>query len=336
MSEILVTGGTGFVGKAVVQRLLNDDESRRVAVALRKDRQQWSARILSRVIGDLEPLTDWSLALDGVSLLVHCAARVHVMAETAANPVDEFRRVNVLGTLNLAQQAAKSGVRRFVFVSSIGVNGAATVYKPFTFEDPAQPHSPYAQSKYEAELGLQALATETGMEVVIIRPPLVYGSSAPGNFGLLMRWVRRGIPLPLGAIHNQRSLVGLDNLVDLIVTCLTHPAAANQTFLVSDGEDVSTTELLRRMGLALGRPARLIPVPASWLKLAAVMVGKQDVAQRLCGSLQVDIQKTRRLLSWTPPLSLDDGLRRAAGVGAASCAAFDTSLAQYQRDDLRD
>jgi nucleoside-diphosphate-sugar epimerase len=315
MSEILVTGATGFVGKAVVQRLLNDDESWRVAVALRKDGQQWPARILPRVTGDLEPSTDWSLALDGVSLLVHCAARVHVMAETAANPLDEFRRVNVLGTLNLAQQAAKSGVRRFVFVSSIGVIGAATAYKPFTSEDPVQPHSPYAQSKYEAELGLQDLAAETGMEVVIIRPPLVYGPGAPGNFGSLMRWLRRGIPLPLGAIHNQRSLVALDNLVDLIVTCLTHPAAANQTFLVSDGEDVSTTELLRRMGQALGCPTRLIPVPASWLKLAAELVGKQDVAQRLCGSLQVDIEKTRRLLGWTPPLSLDEGLRRAAGLG---------------------
>ena len=317
MSEILVTGGTGFVGKAVVQRLLNDDESRRVAVALRKDGEQWSERILTRVTGDLEPSTDWSLALDGGSVLVHCAARVHVMAETAINPLDEFRRVNVQGTLNLARQAAAVGVRRFVFVSSIGVNGAATSHKPFASEDQAQPHSPYAQSKYEAELGLQALATETGMEVVIIRPPLVYGPCAPGNFGSLMRWLGRGIPLPLGAIHNQRSLVALDNLVDLIVTCLTHPAAANQTFLVSDGEDVSTTELLRRMGQALGCPARLIPVPASWLKLAAAMVGKQDVAQRLCGSLQVDIKKTRRLLGWTPPLSLNEGLRRAAGSAGA-------------------
>jgi nucleoside-diphosphate-sugar epimerase len=166
----------------------------------------------------------------------------------------------------------------------------------------------------EAEQGLRELSAETGMEVVIIRPPLVYGPGVKANFAAMMRWLRRGLPLPLGAIHNQRSLVALDNLVDLIVTCLTHPAAANQTFLVSDGEDVSTTELLRRMGQALGRPARLIPFPASWLKLAATLVGKQDVAQRLCGSLQVDIEKTQRLLGWTPPVSLDEGLRRAAGL----------------------
>ena len=161
-------------------------------------------------------------------------------------------------------------------------------------------------------MGLQALAAETGMEVVIIRPPLVYGPDAPGNFGSLMRWLRRGVPLPLGAIHNQRSLVALDNLVDLLVTCLMHHAAANQTFLVSDGDDVSTTQLLRRMGQAMGRPARLVPVPVCWLKLAAAMVGQRDVAQRLCGSLQVDIEKTRRLLGWTPPVSLDEGLKKAA------------------------
>jgi UDP-glucose 4-epimerase len=264
------------------------------------------------VTGDLEPATDWSVALGGILVVVHCAARVHVMADTAANPLEEFRRVNVQGTLNLARQAAAAGVRRFVIVSSIGVNGAETFQRPFTAHDEAAPHSPYAASKYEAELGLQALAAETGLEVVIIRPPLVYGPGAPGNFGSLMRWLKRGVPLPLGAIHNQRSLVALDNLVDLLVTCITHPAAANQTFLVSDGEDVSTTELLRRMGEAMGRPARLLPVPVSLLKLAAIVVGKPDVAQRLCGSLQVDISKTRQLLSWTPPLSLDEGLRRAA------------------------
>ena len=310
---ILVTGATGFVGKAVVRHLLAENASRRVIVAVRRDNQQWPDKVLPRMTGDLEPSTDWSHALEGVSAVVHCAARVHVMADTAANPLDEFRRVNVQGTLNLARQAAAGGVRRFVFVSSIKVNGEASQPgHPFTADDVPAPLDNYGVSKMEAENGLREIAGQTGMEVVIIRPPLVYGPEVKANFAAMMRWLRRGIPLPLGAIHNQRSLVALDNLVDLIVTCLTHPAAANETFLVSDGEDVSTTELLRRMGQAMGRPARLIPVPASWLKLAATLVGKQDVAQRLCGSLQVDIVKTRRLLGWTPPLSLDEGLRRAA------------------------
>ena len=212
---------------------------------------------------------------------------------------------------------------RFVFVSSIKVNGEATQPKhSFTADDVPAPLDDYGVSKMEAENGLREIAGQTGMELVIIRPPLVYGPEVKANFAAMMRWLRRGVPLPLGAIHNQRSLVALDNLVDLIVTCLTHPAAANQTFLVSDGEDVSTSELLRRMGQAMGRPARLIPVPASWLKLAATMQGKSDVAQRLCGSLQVDIEKTRRLLGWTPPLSLDEGLRRAAGVGRDTARGF--------------
>ena len=255
----------------------------------------------------------WADAVKGVSAIEHRAARVHVMTEKAANPLEEFRRVNVQGTLNLAQQAAAAGVARFVVVSSIKVNGEETFKGvPFFAGDVAAPADPYGISKLEAELGLYEIAAQTGMEIVVIRPPLVYGPGVRANFAAMMRWLQKGVPLPLGAIHNQRSLVALDNLVDLIVTCTTHPAAANQTFLVSDGEDVSTSELLRRMGNVMGCPARLVPVPASLLKLAAAMVGKGDVAQRLCGSLQVDIKKTRQLLDWNPPLSLDEGLRRAA------------------------
>lgn len=264
-----------------------------------------------QVIG-LTPDTDWGPNLVNVDIVIHLAARAHIMRDTAIDPLAEFRKVNSQGTLNLARQAAAMGVRRFVFVSSIGVNGAESFDQPFTADDKVAPHSPYAISKFEAEQALQVLAIETGMEVVIIRPPLVYGPDAPGNFGSLMRWLKQGIPLPLGAIHNLRSLVALDNLVDLIATCITHPAAANQNFLVSDGEDVSTTELLRRMGQAMGCPARLIPVPAGVLKAAAALLGKHDMAQRLCGSLQVDIQKTRQLLGWNPPLTLDQGLKKAA------------------------
>lgn len=308
--RFLVTGATGFIGRAVCAELgQRKHDVRRVVRSL--------SGTVGRdfAVGDIGSSTNWSGALEDVDAVVHLAARVHVMHERAGNPLDEFRKVNVAGTEHLTRAAAASGVRRFVYVSSIGVNGAQSAPgKAFSEADKPNPHNAYALSKWEAEQGLLRIAAETGMDVVIVRPPLVYGPGAPGNFGSLMRWLRRGVPLPLGAIHNQRSLVALDNLVDLIITCLTHPAAANQTFLVSDGEDVSTTELLRRMGQAMGRPARLLPVPASWLKLAAALVGKRDVAQRLCGSLQVDIEKTRRLLGWSPPLSLDEGLRRAAGL----------------------
>lgn len=235
------------------------------------------------------------------------------MGDTAADPLAEFRRVNVEGTLQLARQAAKAQVRRFVFVSSIKVNGEWTEPgRPFLADALPDPRDPYGISKSEAEQRLRNLAEETGMEVTIVRPPLVYGPGVKANFMALMTWLVRGVPLPLGAIHNARSLVAIDNLVDLIVTCVDHPAAANQTFLVSDDEDLSTADLLRRMGRALGKPARLVPVPQRLLTLGAMVLGKPGVAQRLCGSLQVDIAKTRELLAWNPPVSVDEGLRRTA------------------------
>jgi nucleoside-diphosphate-sugar epimerase len=308
--RLLITGANGFVGRALCA-----EAARRNFVvhgATRSDCALPCADV-SWVVGSMDGAADWGTGLAGVNLAVHLAARVHVMGDTAANPLDEFRRINVQGTLNLARQAVKAGVRRFVFISSVKVNGESTSPgHPFSADDTLVPLDAYGISKMEAEQGLREIAVETGMEVVIIRPPLVYGPGVKANFAAMMRWLRLGVPLPLGAIHNKRSLVALDNLVGLIVNCLTHPAAANQTFLVSDDEDVSTTELLRRMGQAMNHPARLIPVPALLVKAAATLVGKQDMAQRLCGSLQVDIQKTRQLLGWRPPLTLDQGLKKTA------------------------
>lgn len=256
---------------------------------------------------------DWRPALEGVTAVVHAAARVHVMREEAADPLAEFRRANVEGTLALARQAAAAGVERFIFISSIKVNGESTPRdRPFSAADVPQPQDPYGVSKLEAERALGELARETRLEVVIVRPPLVYGPGVKANFFALLKWLQRGVPLPFGAIRNRRSLVALDNLVDLVATCVEHPAAPGQTLLVSDGDDLSTTELLRRLAHALGKPARLVPVPEPVLIFAARALGAGSIARRLCGSLCVDIAPTRSLLGWAPPLSVDEGLRTAA------------------------
>lgn len=309
---ILVTGATGFVGQALVGRLVSEPWSNRVIATVRKKNVSWPEGVRSVQVGDLLPATDWREALHGVDAVVHCAARVHVMQDDSTDPLSAYREVNVGGTLNLARQAAQVGVRRFVFVSSIKVNGESTLPGcPFSANDESEPLDPYGVSKLEAEQGLWKIAVQTGIEVVIVRPPLVYGPGAKANFASMMRWVSRGVPLPLGCIKNARSMVALDNLVDLLVTCLKHPAAAGQTFLVSDGDDVSTTELLRRTARAMGKRALLLPVPASWLEMVAALLGKRAMAQRLCGSLQVNIDKTRSILGWEPPLTLDQGLKKA-------------------------
>jgi nucleoside-diphosphate-sugar epimerase len=309
---ILVTGASGFVGGALVRRLIANGACNSVVVAVRRKAESLAEVIRQVQVGELLPATDWGQALQDVDVVVHCAGRVHVMQDDAMDPLQAYREVNVNGTLSLAIQAAQAGVGRFVFVSSIKVNGEATQHGyPFTADDVPAPLDPYGMSKLEAEQGLREIESQTGMEVVVVRPPLVYGPGVKANFASIMRWVARGIPLPLGAIHNSRSLVALDNLVDLLVACLKHPAAAGQTFLVSDGEDVSTTELLRRTAQAMGQKALLLPVPASVLVLCATLLGKRAVAQRLCGSMQVDIAKTCRLLGWIPPLTLDQGLRKA-------------------------
>jgi nucleoside-diphosphate-sugar epimerase len=309
---ILVTGASGFVGGALVRRLIANRGCNGVVAAVRRKAESLPKGVRQVRVGELLPAIDWGQALQDVDAVVHCAARVHVMQDDVTDPLRAYREVNVYGTLNLANQAAQAGVRRFVFVSSIKVNGETSQPgQPFSAYDVPSPLDPYGVSKLEAERGLLEIEAQTGMEVVIIRPPLVYGPGVKANFAAMMRWVASGMPLPLGVIHNARSLVALDNLVDLLVTCLKHPAAAGQTFLVSDGEDVSTTELLRRTAQAMGKKALLLPVPASVLELCASLLGKRAVAQRLCGSLQVDIEKTCRILGWKPPLTLDQGLRKA-------------------------
>lgn len=303
----MVTGASGFIGHAVASALHAHNYDV-VGATRRLTDEIWASKCPN--LGDD---ADWRAQLKGRNVVVHAAGRAHVLDECAADPLNEFRRVNVAGTLKLAAQAAEMGVCRFIFLSSVGVHGLSTPSDiAFSETDSPSPHNFYALSKWEAEQGLMRISTETNMEVVIIRPPLVYGPNAPGNFGSLMRWLLRGLPLPLGAIHNRRSLVALDNLVDLIAVCIRHPAAANQTFLVSDGEDLSTTQLLRRMGEAIGKPARLIPVSPALLKLGAGLVRRPGVAQRLCDSLQVDSSKVRQLLQWKPQLSVDAGLKKAA------------------------
>jgi nucleoside-diphosphate-sugar epimerase len=272
----------------------------------------FQANVRNKEYVELSADADWDEILTGVEGVIHLAARVHVMHDTEVDPLTAFRAVNVDGTLNLARQAAVAAVKRFVFVSSVKVNGESTSPgRAFTEADAPNPQDAYGLSKHEAEQGLRQLSADTGMEVVIIRPPLVYGPAVKANFAALMRAVQRGWPLPLGAVHNQRSLVALDNLVDFIVTCFTHPQAANQTFLVSDGQDLSTTELVRGLAQAAGVSARLLPVPVWALQAGASLLGKGDAVQRLCGNLQVDISKARSLLGWVPPVSVEEGLRRA-------------------------
>lgn len=309
---ILVTGATGFVGHALVNRLISDGSLGSVVATSRRSDFCLPAGVRVVQTGDFSQVTNWKTTLNGIDQVIHCAARVHVMHEDLIDPLQTYRAVNVIGTLNLAKQAAESGVRRFVFVSSIKVNGETTCLgEPFTADQVPAPVDPYGVSKFEAEQGLRELEIQSGMEVVIVRPPLVYGPGVKANFAAMMRWVAWGIPLPLGAIYNRRSMVSLDNLVDLLVTCLRHPAAAGQTFLAADGEDVSTSELLRRTARAMDRNSFLLPVPVFALQWGGVLLGKRAVVQRLCGSLQVDIEKNRRLLGWIPPQSLDQGLKKA-------------------------
>jgi len=318
MSCILVTGANGFVGRELCQILI---ECGHIVHAV--TRRQYQCKSLSTLkyftVKDICENTLWESAIKGVDCVIHLAARVHVMVDNSRDPLSVYREVNTKGTMNLARQALKAGVKRFVYISSIKVNGECTTINiPYTDTDNPAPSDPYAISKYEAEQQLLELSSSGDLEIVIIRPPLVYGPGVKANFLSMLRWLNKGIPLPFGSIQNKRSLVALDNLVDLILTCIEQPAAANQIFLVSDGEDLSTTELLSRVASALGKKPRLLPVNQQLLELILRFIGKKDLAQRLCSSLQVDISKAKKLLNWTPPVSVDEGLRKTADAFKSS------------------
>lgn len=311
-NRILLTGSSGFVGQALLTQLATDGNVSVVAPT-RRPIPVPSPAVANPIISSIDHATDWREALIEIDTVIHCASRVHVMKETEVDPLRAFRQINVEGTANLARQAAAAGARRMIFLSSIKVNGEETVPgHPFRADDLPHATDPYSQSKLEAERELTKIAGETGLEVVIIRPPLVYGPGVKANFLAMMRWVRKGYPLPLAAVRNRRSMVGIDNLVSLIRVCISHPAAANQVFLAADGEDVSTPELLSIIGAALGCPARLISVSPSFLLLGGKLVGRQAAVNRLCTSLQVDIANTVETLGWRPPVSVRDGLTKTA------------------------
>ena len=333
--NILVTGASGFVGSAILDNLSQYNKInlrgtvRGSKLTFPKQKQNLEAIDFTQ-IDCLSSDTNWDDALRGIEVVIHTAARAHVMNDTVSSPLTEFRKVNVDGTLNLARQAAASGVKRFIFISSIKVNGEVSpLDSPFSENSLSDTQDPYGVSKCEAEQGLRQISEEASMEVVIIRPPLVYGPGVKGNFKKMVNWVGKSVPLPFGSINNKRSLVGVDNLVDFIVTCIDHPAAANQTFVAADGEDLSTTELLQRLANAMGKPARLLPVPAKMLEFTAGVLGKPELAQRLCGNLQVDISKARELLGWEPPVSVDEGLKRCVANSIQTNTGVDNSVIRF-------
>ena len=310
--QVLVTGAGGFIGQAVCAEL--PLRGHHVLGAIRKRNDALTVNGVQLVeMGDMDEHTDWSAALAGVNNVVHLAARVHMMNDDAIFPLEEFRRTNVALTLNLARQAAMAGVRRFIFISSVKVNGESTPFgQPFSADDVPHPTDPYGVSKLEAEQALLKLAEETGMELVIVRPTLVYGPGVRANFIQMMYWLRKGIPLPLKRLDNQRSMVSIGNLVDLIATCQWHPAAANQIFFASDGEDLTVSALLERTSVAMGRNARLFTLPIFLLSFMSRIFGKEAIFRRLCDPLQVDISKTRSLLNWSPPFSIDIALKKTS------------------------
>lgn len=304
----LVSGANGFVGQALCKRMVADGMQVIGTVRSANEADKLPKGVSIFLIKSIGRDTDWSDALAEVDTVVHLAARVHVMNDTSSDPLSAFRQVNVAGTERLARMAAATGIKRFVYISSIKVNGEGRD-RPFTEQDLPAPDDPYGLSKWEAEQILHRVAKETGLEVVILRPPLIYGPGVKANFFNLLKFLDRSIPLPLSSVNNRRSLIYVGNLVDTIIACLTHPMAVGQTYLVSDDEDVSTPELIRRVAAALGRPARLFPFPPSLMLLAGKLLGKMDAVERLVSSLTIDSSKIRLDLGWKPPYTMDQGLR---------------------------
>ena len=305
--KTLVSGANGFVGRALCRHLKAHGHA--VVPAVRNA----SGIVDEMVVGNIDGATDWQPALSGCDAVVHLAARVHVMDDTAQNPLALYRATNTEAMLNFARQAAAAGVKRFVFISTIKVNGEGRE-APYRESDVPAPEDAYAISKWEAEQGLQRIASETGLEVVILRPPLVYGPGVKANFLRLLQTVKRGWPLPLGAIRNRRSLLFLGNFVDAIRLCVEHPAAAGQTFLLDDGQAVSTPELIRAVARAMGRPSRLLAVPIALLRFAGTLLGKRAAVDRLTGSLYVDSSAIRSQLGWVPPFSMEAGLAQTVAA----------------------
>jgi UDP-glucose 4-epimerase len=305
VSRILVTGANGFVGAHLCRYLLDNGYTLRAA--LRQAMPSW--QLCEQVaLGDIDATTDWRAALDGVDTLVHLAARVHVMRESESDPLAAFRRVNVAGTTALARQAAEAGVKRLIYLSSVKVNGERTHGEPYKADDEPRPEDAYGISKWEAEQGLKRIAEQTGLELVILRPVLIYGAGVKGNFQRLMSLIRRDVPLPLGSISNRRSLLSIQNLVDLVRCCIEHPAAAGEVFLASDGEDLSTPELIRKMAHAMDCRVRLFTMPVMLLRLAGWMTGRSSMIARLTEDLQVDLAKNRERLGWAPVMDVDRAL----------------------------
>lgn len=300
--KFLVTGVSGFIGRSVADKLAMQPNYD-VSGTIRQEDKQVRKAVPLLAIGEISASTDWSIALQDVRVVIHLAARAHILSDSSYDPLAIFRRINVEGTLTLARQALAAGVKRFIFISSIGVNGSHTSGVPFDESSLPAPHADYAISKFEAEQGLREMAQGTAMELVIIRPPLVYAGHAPGNFQRLLKLIASGMPLPFAAVKNQRSMIALGNLVDFIALCVEHPAAANELFLVSDGLNVSTSEIIRNLAAGMDQKARLFRVPDALMRRGSSLLGKQALYNQLCGSLVIDSSKACDLLDWRPPVT---------------------------------